>query len=44
MLLSKAIKFIILEGIESDKAELNELYPELKQEISKLSPKWIMWL
>lgn len=43
-MLSKAIKFIILEGIESDKAELNELYPESKQEISKLSPKWIMWL
>ena len=44
MLLSKAIKFIILEGVESDKVELNELYPESKQEISKLSPKWIMWL
>lgn len=44
MLIHNVIRMIIAESFESDKKDLTSLYPEEKNQILALGPKWISWL
>ncbi len=38
------IRDALFEGVEQDRQELVKLYPDQQSDISRLGPKWIMWL
>lgn len=40
----KLIQFCLTEGVDQDRKELIELFPQSEGELSALPPKWIMWL
>ncbi len=48
MLTLRELKYLVrdalFEGVEQDRQELIKLYPDQKGDISRLGPKWIMWL